>query len=159
MMGVLKLPSRKTSTCLTLPSLALTSPRSRPGRAGSGSRRAAAGACSCGPGVSCSRPGPVVCRRCGCEGTPRDTVTQRLASAAPHAADAPSGVWGPSNLACSPIHPIKHLGHSNDTGAPDSWNRCCSRPVQPVDDAEFPVRTSARSAWPSSFENLTELER
>jgi transposase len=29
--------------------------------------------------VSCSRPGPVVCRRCGCEGTPRDTVTQRLA--------------------------------------------------------------------------------
>jgi hypothetical protein len=28
MMGVLKLPSRKTSTCLTLPSLALTSPRS-----------------------------------------------------------------------------------------------------------------------------------
>ena len=100
-----------------------------------------------------------MCRRCGCEGTPRDTVTRRLASAAPHAADAPSGVWGPSNLACSPIHPIKPLGHSSNTGAPTAGIDAAVALFSPVDDADFPVRTSARSAWPSSFENLTELER
>jgi hypothetical protein len=69
------------------------------------------------------------------------------------------GRLGPSNLACSPIHPIKPLGHSSNTGAPTAGIDAAVALFSPVDDADFPVRTSARSAWPSSFENLTELER
>ena len=77
MMGVLTQPIRKTSTCLTLPSLALTTfarldelglevtgQRLDPGRAV----------------LACRVVEPDLwCRRCGCEGRVRYTVTRRLA--------------------------------------------------------------------------------
>lgn len=78
MMGVLTSPIRKTSSWVTLLSLALSRPRSAAWTSSAWKSLGSAWSPVCGPGVSCPGVEPVV-PACGCEGAPRDTVTRRLA--------------------------------------------------------------------------------
>ena len=115
-MGVLTPPIRKTSTCLTLPSrcpdlttfcrldelgLEVTGQRLEPDRAV----------------LACRVVEPDQwCRRCGCEGVPRDTVTRRLAH-------EPLG-WRPTTL-------LVTVRRYRCTGCGHVWRQDTSRAAEP----------------------------
>src|SRR4051794_5893766 len=119
-MEVLTLPIRKTSTCATLPRLPASAALICPSSAGSTSSdlRSRGNASTvigpCWRVVSSTLTSG--CRRCGCEGAPRDTVTRRLAH-------EPLG-WRPTTL-------LVTIRRYRCSGCGHVWRQDTSKAAQP----------------------------